>query len=220
MPYSTHDDLKQLHGDIDELTSRITDLTFTGTGQNDLVPEITPERNFISSPLAVGFHVEISSLGISADRFKWSDSGDALGWIGQNVRITGNIQYLNYGIGIEFGKSNGHTSGDFWRFNLNPPDSNDERIMAYNWVNDRLRPYIKTLPVVNPSQTIILAEANFAVSLILRANKRKELYLDFRNEAARLIAEMIEIPKVTSTSPIEEEEGETETEARPGLAGG
>jgi len=214
MPYSTHDDLKQLHEDIDELTSMITDLTFSGTGQNDLIPVITPERNLIISTSIVKFYIEIRTLGISADRFHWSDVGDALSWTGQNVRITGGIQYLNYGIGIEFRKPSGHTLNDNWIFSLNPPNSDDERIMASNWVDDRLKPYVAT-PITDPSQTLILAEANFAVSLILRAKKREKLYLDFRNEASRLIAEILETPKITPATLVEEE-----TETEPGLAGG
>jgi len=196
--YSTHDDLKQLHEDIDELTSKISDLVFYGNGPNDMTPIIIPERNIITAASVVKFWIQIKTVGMTVNKFHWSDVGDALSWTGENVIITSEVQHLNHGIGIEFAGSFGHVLDDYWRFDLNPPDSSDERAMAYGWINDRLKQHIDT-PLSSPTQTIVLAEANFAVSLILRAKKRPTLVEDFRDEAVRLIDEILEIP----TKPIE-----------------
>jgi len=199
--YSTHDDLKQLHEDIDELTSKISDFAFVGTGPNDMTPIILPERNIVDTSSVIGFYIEMQTIGTTVNKFRWSDAGHPADWVGDNVFITGDVQYLNHGIGIKFAESFGHVSGDYWSFNISLPDSDDERTMAYNWVNDQLKQHIVT-PLTDPSQTIILAEANFAISLILRA-KRREGFDDFRDEADRLIAEMLEIPAKT-VEPITE----------------
>jgi len=188
MPYSTHDNLKELHEDIDELTSTITNLSFTGTGPNDLTPKIIPERNIVTSATAVEFRVKITALGTIINTIDWSDDNGST-WTGQSVKITGDDQFLNHGIAIRFQKLSGHIVNDYWEFKLNPPDSNDERIMAYNWVNDKIEPRI-SVPIAAPSQTLILAEANFAISLILQAKKRN-LVADFRNEADRLVNELL-----------------------------
>ena len=191
--YSTHDDLKQLHEDIDELTSKISDLVFSGTGPNDLVPTILPERNIITAADVVKFYILIQTIGTTVNKFRWSDQGHPADWVGDNIIITGDVQRLNYGVGIQFTESFGHVLDDYWRFSLNPPDSSDERTMAYNWVNDRLKQHIAT-PISSPTQTIVLAEANYAISLILRAKKRPTFFEGFRDEAVRLINELLEIP--------------------------
>jgi len=192
--YSTHDDLKQLHEDVDELTSKISDFRFYGSGPNDMLPIITAERNVVGIDGVVGFWIQLQTVGMSVNKFRWSDQGHPADWVGDNIIITADIQYLNHGAAINFTEAFGHVLGDYWRFNLNPPNSDDERIMAYNWVNDRLKQHIAT-PIVDPSQTIVLAEANFAISLILRARKQEGVD-DFRDEAVRLIAEMVEVPEV------------------------
>jgi hypothetical protein len=189
MPYSTHDDLKELHEDIDELTSEISDFVFKGSGPNDMIPFIVPERKMVTAASVIKFWIQISAIRMTVNKIKWSDVGNALDWTGQDVIITGGVQYLNHGIAIQFNESFGHVFGDYWRFSLNPPNSNNVRIMAYNWVNDRLEPHT-TVPIVTPSQTLVLAEANFATSLILRA-KGREGHIDFRNEAIRLVDELI-----------------------------
>jgi len=188
MSYSTHDDLKELHEGIDELTSEITVLSFSGSGPNDLIPSIIPERNIITSASVVQFRIKIVSLGTTINKFDWSDDNGST-WIGQDVKITGEDQFLNHGISVRFQKLSGHIVGDQWTFNLNPPDSDDERDMAYNWVNDKINLRI-SIPIAIPSQTLILAEANFAIFLILRA-KRREQSSEFRTEADRLIFELL-----------------------------
>jgi len=194
MAYSTHEDLGQLHEDIDELTSEISDFIFGGSGPNDMIPIIVPERKIVAATSVIHFYIQISTAGLTVNKLQWSVTGGSHGWTGQDVIITGGIQYLNYGIGVQFNEAYGHTLNDYWRFNLNLPDSSDERDMAYDWVNDRLEPHT-TVPIASPSQTLILAEANFAISLILR-NKGREGHIDFRDEASRLVNELIGSPTI------------------------
>lgn len=210
MSYSTHDNLKQLHEDIDELTAKIINFIFSGSGPNDMIPFITPERNIIVAASAVNYHVEIISVGMTVNKINWTDLGSGgQGWRGTSVIITGGDQALNNGISIKFNESYGHTLNDWWRFTLNPPDSDDERDLAYDWVNDRLRSFV-SIPVSDPSETLILAEANFAISLILRA-KKQLMVEDFRDEASRLMDELLESPeKVVETEVKAEEEEVTE----------
>ena len=193
--YSTHDDLKQLHENIDELTSKISDFRFYGTGPNDMLPIITAERNVVDISDVVGFWIQLQAVGMTVNKIRWSDRGHPADWVGENVIITADVQHLNHGAAINFTEAFGHVLDDYWRFNLNPPDSSEERTMAYNWVNDRLKQHIST-PLTDPSQTIVLAEANFAISLILRS-KNREGFDDFRDEATRLIEEMVEVPLTT-----------------------
>lgn len=195
MSYSTHADLKQLHASIDELTSKISSLIFSGSGPNDLIPIIVLERNIVTASASKNFWVQITSLGTVVNKFNWSDTGAASGWTGQNIKIIDENQYLNHGIAIRFNDKTGHVVDDHWTFTLDAADSDDERAKAYNWINDRLRSHI-SVPVDDPTETLVLAEANFAVSLILRANGREQ-HGDFRTEAMRLITELLESPVKT-----------------------
>lgn len=58
--------------------------------------------------------------------------------------------------------------------------------MAHGWVIDSCRPFFHP-PTDNPSQLLILAEANYALYLILRSADEEIKSLAFQQEAWRLI---------------------------------
>ena len=65
-------------------------------------------------------------------------------------------------------------------------DFSTEREAAYDWVNDQLRGVL-SVPISNPSETVKMAEANYAIYLILRANSVGEAF-DFLTQAESLIS--------------------------------
>jgi hypothetical protein len=58
----------------------------------------------------------------SADTFKWSDDGGK-SFLVTGVPITGAAQLLNYGIEITFQHQTGHTTNDYWDFNVSIDDA-------------------------------------------------------------------------------------------------
>ena len=181
--YSEHRDLQQLHEKIDKYTSSITNFEFSGSGLNDLTAKAE-----ILAFRPVHIQLRISSTSIKVDSFKWSDDSGR-NWRASNVIITGNDQSLDHGVAIKFNTVRGHTMNDLWKFTANPPESLEERQTAYDWVNDQLRARI-TVPVSSPSKVVILAEANYAIYLILR-KKGDKSFTEFRTEAGVLIAQYI-----------------------------
>jgi len=188
MSYSTHLDLKQLHEQIDELTTKITGLRFWGNGPNDMIPVIVSQRNIAVATNDINFKVMISAVSLTVNKMNWSEDGGT-SWRGQNIVITGEEQLLNYGVAVKFIRQYRHVLNDYWTFTVEAANSDDERATAYNWVNDRLEPHITT-PVSSPSETLVMAEACFAVSIILRY-KGLDLAESFRSEATRLIDEFL-----------------------------
>ena len=184
MAYSEHRDLQQLHKKIDEYTSSITNFQFDGAGLNDLavtggVLTFAPKH----------IQVRISSTSIQVDYFGWSDDSGR-NWRANNVIISGAKQSLGHGIIAEFNSVRGHTLNDLWKFTINPPESLEERKIAYDWVNDKLQTYFTT-PVSSPSNVVKSAEANYAVFYILRHNDDINAP-GFRTEAENLLNQYIQ----------------------------
>lgn len=83
---------------------------FVGSGLDDA--DLT--GHYKGTVTSQGFYVKIdSSGGAGADTFEWGyDSG--VGAVATGVAITGNDQYLEYGINVNFNATQGHTTGDKW----------------------------------------------------------------------------------------------------------
>lgn len=191
--YSEHRSLKQLHKKIDEYTSLYTNIEFLGSGLNDLSME---GAVFAFKPIHV--QIKISSADVKIDFFDWSDDSGRT-WRATNVLITGNHQTIGYGIKVQFDEVKGHTVGDLWKFTASPPESLEERAIAYDWVNDLLRSHVTT-PISSPSKVIVSAEANYAVFLILRNNDDPNA-AGFRTEAENLLAQYIAAEEATHGGP-------------------
>ncbi|MHA1288982.1 MAG: hypothetical protein ACTSPB_16445 [Candidatus Thorarchaeota archaeon] len=192
MPYSEHRDLERIQARINEYTGVISDLLFTGTGLNDI--SVSGTLNSAVGPIL--FRVQITENGTDFDYFKWSKNGGRT-WHATNVPIGSADTWigLDDGIRIKFTYAGGHnvkqhTIGDYWDFTVNPPHTSEQRKMAYDWVNDRLRSKM-TVPISSPSETIILAEANYACFLILRANDDPQA-AQYETAAEKLVSQYIE----------------------------
>ena len=198
MAYSEHRALQQLHKKIDEYSSLFTNIEFAGSGLNDLSMD---GAVYAFRPIHV--QVKISSVDIKIDSFDWSDNSGRT-WRATDLLITGENQTIGYGIRIRFNSVRGHTDGDMWEFTASPPESLEERAIAYDWVNDQLRSRL-TVPVSSPSKVIVSAEANYAVFLILRMNDDPNAD-KFREEAERLIAQYIVAEEADQGGPLSNSE--------------
>jgi len=202
MSYSEHMDLQLLCARIDEYTCSISDLLFTGSGLNDITV-----GGIITALRPLRFRLEITENGTDFDYFKWSKNGGRA-WHATNVPIGSADTYieLDEGVKVKFTYAGGlnvkqHTVRDYWEWTANPVHSAEERRMAYDWVNDRLRSKMST-PVGSPSNVVVLAEANYACYVILRANGDPDAPM-FRTEADSLISQYIknELEAGTQSGP-------------------
>jgi hypothetical protein len=198
MSYSEHRDCQQLHKKIDEYTSSITNFEFLGRGLNDL-----DAKGEVLAFRPVHIQIKISSIDVRLDFFDWSDDSGRT-WQATGVLITGEGQAIKHGVRIRFNSIRGHTVGDLWKFTANPPESLEERAIAYDWVNDKLRTSV-TIPVSNPSNVIISAESNYATFLILRKNDDPNAD-KFREEAERLIDQYTEAEETAQGGPLSNSE--------------
>ena len=96
---------------------------------------------------------------------------------------------LDYGVLILFAESFRHTPGDYWTWTANPPDSSTQRTKAYDWVNDKLKVHMTT-PVAAPTETVVLAEAHYAISLILKGNDDAQ-HAKYSLDAEKLIKDVV-----------------------------
>ena len=161
MSYSSHADLRSIFASIDSLTARIDTPAFLGS-LNDLTPSGT-----LSNPSDLDFEVIIDATG-TPDTFKWSKTGGA-SFAASGIPISGAVQHLDNGISVTFAATTGHALNDQWDFRAYAPDSSAQRTLAYGWVNDHLRS-MYDVPFASPPQSVILAEAYYAVYIILLAN--------------------------------------------------
>jgi len=193
MSYSEHRALQQLHRKVDEYTSLYTNIEFSGSGLNDL-----SMRGAVFGFRQLHIQIRISRTDVKVDVFDWSDNSGRT-WRATGILITGEEQLIGYGIKVRFNSVRGHTLNDMWKFTASQPESLEERDIAYDWVNNILRPHV-TVPISSPSKVVVSAEANYAVFLILRmrddANAEK-----FREEAERLLAQYIIAEEATQGGP-------------------
>ena len=199
MPYSTHAQLVRLLDDIDAYTWKFDNLRFYGKGINDLLPYGVGKSAPLGSPIAVV--VKVINVAPTAWGIEWSDNNGST-WretngyvIGTNY-IIGRVS-LDYGIAVEFAHdiSVGHYNGDYWQFTANPPDSTTFRDFANDWVNINLE-RTHPVPFTAPVNTVVLAEATYAIYLILRANNDPRSAA-FHQEAVRLITLLTTFKTVT-----------------------
>jgi len=176
--YSTHSDLQALWATLNNLLGSLSVPAFLGTGTlNDL----TTNSTFLGST-DLHYKVQIDGTG-PPNTFKWSEN-DGSTWK-EGVAITGDEQMLSHGVTITFGITDSHIVGDAWTFLATAPSSDAERAYAYDWLNDALRA-VYTVPISSPSQTVILAEASYALFLILNAHDNPA-YLNFQSQANNLV---------------------------------
>jgi len=156
--YSTHSDLQALWSTLNTLLGFLSSPVFSGTGiLNDLIT-----NSSFSGDVDLHYKVQIFSQG-SPNTFKWSED-DGTTWEQYAVAITGDEQILSHGVTITFGATVGHSVDDAWSFLATAANSESERAFAYDWLNDALRA-VYTVPIASPSQTVILAEAFYALFL-------------------------------------------------------
>lgn len=87
----------------------ITDITYTGTGLNDML--FTGHYSGTSSNKT--FYVRISDAGGTPDKFEWSlDNFTTIE--ATDIVITGDDQLLEDGISVKFNATNGHNTSDTW----------------------------------------------------------------------------------------------------------
>lgn len=177
MSYASHADLKAIYADIDTFTARIDTPAFQGS-LNDLTPSGT-----LSNPSDIDFEIIIDATG-TPDTFKWSKTGGA-SFAASGVPISGGAQFLDNGISVTFAATTGHALNDQWDFKAYAPDSSAQRNLAYGWVNDHLRS-MYNVPFASPPQSVILAEAYYAVYIILLGNNDPSAST-FLSEAESLI---------------------------------
>lgn len=187
MSYSDHDQLKKLYDKIDEYVCSFTDRRFTPGGGTGGVNDLTLS-GIITALFPIDFRIEIES---GCTTFRWSDTGGSL-WKSSSVSLAvyagDTAVEIVHGTKILFSlvDSSHRNAGDKWDFTARGPNSKIERAMAYDWINDRLRGTI-SVPISDPSDSVIFAEANYAAFLILRAQD-DPAYTSFRSEAIRLIS--------------------------------
>lgn len=70
--------------------------------------------------------------------------------------------------------------------------------MAHAWVTDSCRPHFNP-PATSPSHLLVLAEANYAVYLILRSKDLEIKGLTFQQEAWRLIRHLVKAADTQDT---------------------
>jgi len=177
--YSTHSDLQALWATLNILLGSLSVPVFSDNGTlNDL----TTNSTFLGDT-DLHYKVQIDTLG-PPNTFKWSED-DGSTWKQEGVAITGDEQMLSHGVTITFGITDSHSLDDAWSFLATAANSDAERAYAYDWLNDALRS-VYTVPISSPSQTVILAEASYALFLILNAHDNPA-YLNFQSQANNLV---------------------------------
>ena len=204
MAYSTHAQLVRLLDDIDAYTWKFDNLRFYGKGVNDLLPYGIGKSASLGDPIQIVVEVT-SAPGAVFLTIQWSDNNGST-WretdkysLGTNY-VTGRVA-LDYGIAVEFSYLNGgspHYIGDYWKFTANPPNSDTFRDLANDWVNVNLE-RTHPVPFTSPVSTVILAEATYAIHLILRANNDARS-AQFHQEAIRLI-QLLTTFKIVEKAP-------------------
>lgn len=181
--YSTHSDLQALWSTLDAILGFLSTPVFSGTGT---LNDFTINSTFLGDT-DLHYKVEIDGVG-PPNTFKWSED-DGVTWEQEGVTVTGDEQMLSHGVTITFGITDSHTVGDAWTFLATAANSDAERAYAYDWLNDALRA-VYTVPISSPSQTAILAEASYALFLILNAHDNPA-YLNFQSQANNLVSVLL-----------------------------
>jgi len=181
--YSTHADLKLLWADLDDLLGLLSVPEFSGSG---VLNDLSHNSTYLGDS-DVGYLVQIDGIS-SPNTFRWSGD-DGMNWYQELVPITGEAQILSDGVEITFGSTDGHSSLDSWEFFATAPNSESQRQLAYDWLNDSLRS-VYTVPFSSPSHSVIMAEALYAVSIILQANDNPASF-NLHSQAIKAVEQLI-----------------------------
>ncbi len=98
--------------------SGIGDSVQTGSGLNDLD---TTSYSTLNLLYPTTYRIQIDD-DATPDTFRWSSDGGVT-WNGTDIPITGELQQLEYGIGIVFNATTGHTLGDYWEIRVVPENT-------------------------------------------------------------------------------------------------
>ena len=200
MTYSTQEDLHVLIDQIDITYDWVfSPITFFGTGLNDM--SIFATQPLTESDIAIHWVVRISRVEADPNFFQISSDNGARFWGNQPITVGVGIAIGRQGIRIDFGSSDGHTLGDYWKFTTTPESQVAIREFAYDWVNDNLERIHYEIPIPSPSKTLVLAEATYAIYLYLRASNDARSAA-FHQEAIRLIT-LLTTFKVAAGVPLE-----------------
>jgi len=93
--------------------------------------------------------------------------------------------YIGNGITVTWGTQQGHRIGSWWQFRATPIVRTGYREIAYDWLNAALE-RTHDVPFSSPTRTVILAEATYAIYLILRYRDDPR-YAEFYAEAYNLL---------------------------------
>lgn len=100
---------------ITQTSSQIGDVSFTGTGLDDLTT-----GGAYTGTNDKTYRIEIQTAG-TPDKFRWSDS-DGATWNVENIDIITDAITLNDGVQITFENTTGHTARDYWQFSVSTDD--------------------------------------------------------------------------------------------------
>ena len=185
MTYSTYEDLFNLLDDIN-LTYKwlFSDIEFFGTGLNDM--NIDSEQLETSETEIIHHVVRIESLDPTGDIVHYSRDNGATFPAAAQIRIPPLHTRIFFNINVNWDALTVHNIGDYWSFTSTPESQAIIRDFAYDWVNDNLERMHYEIPIPDPSKTVVLAEATYAIYLYLRA-RNDPRSAEFHQEAIRLI---------------------------------
>jgi len=174
--YSAHSDLLALYASLNNLLGNMSEPVFSGTGA---INDCTLNTIFLGTS-DIDYKVQIDAAA-TPDTFKFLEGAVEKQ---TGVAITGTVQKLSNGVTVTFANTTGHTLADAWSFTATTADSDDERAYANAWLNNILKAAY-TVPISSPSETVLLAEAHYAIFLILKAHKDSAYYA-FLSQANKL----------------------------------
>jgi len=190
MTYSSRSDLANLI-DAVRLQNKweFSSLTFYGSGLNDLSLAPTSEQGFtdLTTPQNIVIQVWEPAHGVGPDRFRFSWNNGAT-WVTDFAAIPESLLVsINNGVFILWGTNvaDSHKSGDWWRFTATPVVQVGYMEIAHDWLNTCLE-RTHDVPFSSPSTTVKLAEATYAIYLILRRDDDPR-YAEYYAEAYRLV---------------------------------
>ena len=187
MSYSSNTDISNLVDVVEfDFSWEFSAVTFYGSGLNDMTLSAAANQGKTNLDEPQSIVVEIINIDGAADVYRVSrDDGVEWGSIGA-IPASLISDDIGFGIRVDWGAVTGHTKGNFWKFTATPITPSAYRDFAYDWLNDSLE-QTHDVPFDDPSKTIILTEATYAIYLILRKADDPR-YTAFRAEAYRLLA--------------------------------